>query len=926
MKCRMLLHFSAVVFLTLAALALQATAMTEWKDGTLSADGTALLKTAEPQVPAMGAWMLRNGGLVNRGRGNADTLAILPTPAGKDAVIEGQVRIAEGDVAGLVFRAADASEPCYAALLSADGDRVRLISLPWPDRDLASASLAVEHRTNYQLRVHCRDTSGGVAMEVYVDGEKKLEHVETAIRLDGTRCGVLVNNSRARFDDVAAYALENGAKGKKLLSEDFSSLPQLGTANHEPLTARWQGDTIVLTGTLPEGGHGLGAITGFVHQMTPTERHFIPHLSPDEGYVIGDHAFRSPAMIFATKDRALVLIPDLDDLRAIQAQGLNVWMDYVHADRAITVAVGKCRTADIHVTYRPLELDYAGQDVSLRLHVLTSEKPEDIANPWGMAARELWKRWGHPNLMAGGAQLAPLDQYCRYITNWAFEPEPKGWGNTVWQDFTIDGREAGAPVFIVDVVQHPSVPMDERKWREPRAVWNQTWFSTQRCANGLLQYARQIGDKDLERRATLMTEFALAAPQEDGLFPGVYTTGGRGGYQLYKDTPGWDNGRWENSGRRPRSVSWQATHIVDAAFTARLLLEWNQMEPNKEIPPYLFAFADRLLRLQLPSGAYPGWVEPDGQVPAILAEGPESAMSAAFLLELAGAYAKRQDAGEWKASAKRALAYLEEGPVAESRWEDFETYFSCSGWGTPGQKVERNGLFKQNTFSPFWCAEAFLDGYRVLGDKHYLAVGRRCLDDLSMYQQVWHPDYLPAETHGGFGVMNADGEWNDARQSLFAPIYLEYYKETGLPEYFERGVAALRSSFAMLYCPENEEVKRAYESRHKFFGPESYGFMMENIAHGGPGGNPVGVFTIFTWGNGAALASAGKIRDSYGDVYVDVERKAAFGIDGVQARVESGQVKIEDRYNRDTLRVVYSDGKEKKVEVKSGEATAPLKP
>jgi hypothetical protein len=40
--------------------------------------------------------------------------------------------------------------------------------------------------------------------------------------------------------------------------------------------------------------------------------------------------------------------------------------------------------------------------------------------------------------------------------------------------------------------------------------------------------------------------------------------------------------------------------------------------------------------------------------------------------------------------------------------------------------------------------------------------------------------------------MNADGEWNDARQSLFAPLYLEYYAATGEREYFERGVAALR--------------------------------------------------------------------------------------------------------------------------------------
>ena len=36
---------------------------------------------------------------------------------------------------------------------------------------------------------------------------------------------------------------------------------------------------------------------------------------------------------------------------------------------------------------------------------------------------------------------------------------------------------------------------------EQRSIWNQAWFSTQRCANGLYRYAKRMNDKDLERRA-----------------------------------------------------------------------------------------------------------------------------------------------------------------------------------------------------------------------------------------------------------------------------------------------------------------------------------------------------------------------------------------------------------------------------------------
>jgi hypothetical protein len=112
--------------------------------------------------------------------------------------------------------------------------------------------------------------------------------------------------------------------------------------------------------------------------------------------------------------------------------------------------------------------------------------------------------------------------------------------------------------------------------------------------------------------------------------------------------------------------------------------------------------------------------------------------------------------------------------------------------------------------------------------------------------------------------MNADCEWNDARQSLFAPLYLDLGTELGDRELVERGVSALRASFSMLYCPENAALARAYEKRFPFFGPESYGFMMENQGH--TPAQPVGTFTIFTWGNGSALATVATMRDRFPEI------------------------------------------------------------
>jgi hypothetical protein len=587
------------------------------------------------------------------------------------------------------------------------------------------------------------------------------------------------------------------------------------------------------------------------HPFTAPTHLWVPHLTPDPGDVIGDAVFRSPAIVISHGGIALALVPDLDDVA--RAVGWRAWLDYDHPRGEITLGVGAYR-AKGHVFYVRERAHFEDANVSLRWHVLASTSPDDCANPYGLAARWLWERWGRGSLAR--TPPPPLPRLVDHVVNWAFL---SGWAESVWQPVELaDGTRAGGPVFIVDVARHPSVPAEHRTWREPRSIWNQAWFSTQRCANGLLRHARRAADAELERRAKQMTRIALAAPQQDGLFPAVLVADGAGTW------------RWSNSDRRPPSVSAEACHLVDAAFTCRMLLEWESLTGDPEPLAYVRRFADRLVELQRPSGAFPGWIEPDGRVAAALAEGPESAVSATLLFELAERLSeKSEESAAWRESALAALDFLE-GVAGEGRWEDFETYYSCARWGAPeqlGRRVPRNGVFKQNTLSIAWSAEAFLKAFRVTQRRRHLDVGRRCLDELSLYQAVWDPPFLPARAHGGFGVMNADSEWNDARQSLFAPLYLDFGREMADRELTERGVSALRASFSMLYCPEHPELARAYERRFPFFGPETYGFMMENQGHGNA--DPIGTFTIFTWGNGSAVAAAATVADRFPEVARD---------------------------------------------------------
>jgi hypothetical protein len=172
----------------------------------------------------------------------------------------------------------------------------------------------------------------------------------------------------------------------------------------------------------------------------------------------------------------------------------------------------------------------------------------------------------------------------------------------------------------------------------------------------------------------------------------------------------------------------------------------------------------------------------------------------------------------------------------------------------------------------FWTAEALLNCYKTTKRKKYLTYGQRTLDELLMTQASWQPPYMYVNTLGGFGVMNADGEWNDARQSLFSELIVRYGKELEQEEYIQRGLAALRASFLMMYCPENPEAKQQWEKKWAFFGEEDFGFMMENYGHGGVTGAEgigIGEFTIYDWGNGAASEAYNRMLDHYGESFIN---------------------------------------------------------
>lgn len=104
---------------------------------------------------------------------------------------------------------------------------------------------------------------------------------------------------------------------------------------------------------------------------------------------------------------------------------------------------------------------------------------------------------------------------------------------------------------------------------------------------------------------------------------------------------------------------------------------------------------------------------------------------------------------------------------------------------------------------------------------------------------------------------------------MFAELILRYGRALDLPEYIQRGKAALQASFSMMYCPENPLAREQWEKRWPFLNERDYGFMMENYGHSGTvNGSDLGIgeFTIYDWGNGAASEAVMRIRAHFPDL------------------------------------------------------------
>lgn len=569
--------------------------------------------------------------------------------------------------------------------------------------------------------------------------------------------------------------------------------------------------------------------------------------SPSVGGFNPDAQYKAPLILVQAKRLALGIVPDVTvlsrdilrlchhalDLDVTESPSLRVGFIPAKQARHSVYCMDAQRAWKLE---RPLENAYF-------LLVTATAEP---GQAYRQCVRFHWERFGRPSQVEAAEQQEGTGPYKDLAL---FDQ----WRQRVWDE---ESRKAWLQIVLPDGSTGGGVSTSRALGS--RSIYLSSWFNSLRTSFGMALYVRRTGNDDLLQLAAQTMELALKSPGANGAFKCIAALD-------KSNQPIWGAG--DGSG----GSTIQGYLGYDMSWTAYWLLRWReaQLPGHERVLSRCQGLARFLIAHQQPDGMFATFFDEAGntlqdKAPYTIAEtGPV----ALFLLKLYEADKQPQ----YLDAATKGLAFLEKEVIPQRKWYDFETFWSCSPRGISFDT--RTGQWPANDLALGQTVAAFLQAWRVTGDRAYLERGESLLDYLLLYQQCWTNPLIdgltgPTMLLGGFTTQNSDAEWSDARQSQFGNILLDYYRATGKAEYLERGVAALRAQFPI--SPS------------------------ENWAHGGYGGK-AGV-SSFHWGSGSGMAGIEIDEELLHDAIVDVASGTAVGVNGLnvtRCEVADGKIAIE---------------------------------
>ncbi len=502
-----------------------------------------------------------------------------------------------------------------------------------------------------------------------------------------------------------------------------------------------------------------------VRGLGPPSRTHVPHLHPEPHNVAGDRAFRAPLLYFQGGSRALCLTPDLVMLGAERRLPQGLELDLAPARlRHGLIAHGSTQ-----------EVSFGGR----RGSTWFSRRSGHAVEAQGESLR-----FAHRLRLISNANEDTLAQMLRHLWEEVAEPELQGTahplhGRSMDESIAAFFEEAVASRWV-DLGNGGFLSAGILADGDHEDAWFSAFHQSLRTAYGLQLFLERTGETRFAGKVASTLDLALMAPRRGGLSPSVLTVSKSDGTM-----------RWEPDSARAGFTTHY--HLLDTASTGywMLLLSRELPEQRDRVLKTCGETAAFFIGNQGPNGAIPSFYDSTYVAPkrdALFTNSAETGAAALFLAEYGDAAG---DAAALEASA-RALDFLARDVVPKGLWLDSESYLSR---GSSGDRDPRSGVSRQGSIGMIYTALAALRLFEIKQDQALATLARRTLGILSQFQQVWSPPYLRSAVVGGFGAVNCDARWNDARSALAAAAFLEGHRLLGDRQFLERGVAALRAAF-----------------------------------------------------------------------------------------------------------------------------------